>query len=121
MSMYAMLFFKDDYDVSTTTPASIDPSGSSVYGQNLPRSWDELNATAKKLRVTEPESFRVDEDGDEAWHPIAKGLKTFEALAKHYGEPPASGAKWKPKDGIAWDVKVFAAVLREAQAAGETE
>ena len=145
MSTYAMISFKSGRETTTDTPASIDPAGGTVYGQNLPASWDKLNAMAEKLRVTRPDAFCYEspeemeefiDEMDEAsaaevrgrlasqkmWHPIADGLKTFEALRTHYGEPPSkAGGRWSVKEGIAWDLMVFVAVLREAVADGERE
>ena len=146
MSMYASLVFRNGYRTTDTAPASIDPVGEGVYGNNLPKGWDEANAAAKMLRVTEPESFRVDAESDDEfeeymeglpeaivqqnqerrakqkpWHPVADGLKTFEALSRHYGEPPSDDDEWNLNQGVAWDVTVFVAVLREAMASGETE
>jgi hypothetical protein len=148
MSACAGLQFRSARKATSTTPASIDPSGRTVYGQNLPKLLDKVDSLAQSLNVTPPSRFvyedpeelqqfaeEMQEDAPEIaeqyrqrlanqlqWHSIADAVRTFTALLTALDRPPAPSAQlstWQA--AAAWDVNAMLTALREAQADGEQE
>ena len=144
MSMYAMLTFRKGGTRNTDAPAEMDPEGNQVFGNNLPKAWDELGKAAEELGVRTPESFlwedpaEVEDILDELpesaaaplrkrmasqaeWHPLSDGLATFRALLERYADHPKAGKRAKAAKSVAWDLLAFVRVLEHAKAKGERQ
>jgi len=108
-------------------PKHFDPKGEGlVYGQNLPKVANELDALAERAGVAPITSFFDDSEmltaeereemglppAEPKWAPVEDGLRTVRALLTALREQGAEEVKL-------WDLEVSEAIL--SQAAGEGE
>ncbi len=120
MSMYATIEL--DRSGTPELPSQFDPDGKGlVYGQNLPKMTDELDAIAEEAGVTPITAFFDDSemmDDDEReemglppaepkWAPVDQGLKTVRALLAALSNAGAD-------EGKLWDLRVSEAILAAA-------
>ena len=144
MSTYAMLTFRKGGTRSTDAPAEMDPEGTFVFGNYLPKALDELGKVADELGVRKPASFMWDDPAEvddvihelpkplaaqvrkrmaaqPDWHRLSDGLATFRALLERYAARPKAGKGAKRARFIAWDLLAFVRVLERAKADGERQ